>query len=402
MHTFKTYMKAQTAANVVNTGLNYYAQRSALETETGAGSQERMDALGIRSSVGWIPFVGGSLGNALAAPSERRAKARESAVGQGQHFAGLQRQLLTANLAGGTTGSGMGDIRGLAQQAAERGMSLDEAVSGYGQITHGAGFAGSHMNAQRAMALLSTGASGGAIGGYEGQAAFARPGGRGDTGRALGLAMAEGLRGANLDRYLSAIASNTERMAMQGLAPNVGNVEMFLGRMAGTPGMQNMGLRGPEVASQLMQPLGGARDQLLSPFRQVGQAAVLARALKRGGSMMGGLRELEGMAEQGPMATVDALQGTGLKGDALSMMLMSVAPALRTGEAGALGAGLGGPSFGAMQTRTVSDAERATKEGENAPLIMALDKLGKSLIGELQKGNGIMRDGLDKLYGSLR
>lgn len=269
------------------------------------------------------------------------------------------------------------------------------------------------------MRLLATGAGVSSIAGYVGQRAPGAGGLGGDPARVLALAFEQGLRGSNLDAYLSIIASSTSSLAARGLETNVSGTEDLLARMLGTDGMGRAGLRAPRSIAAMAEAAGGARDQLMGPFRQLGQQALLAQAMQRGGGRgyMGVLAALEQMtAGDGGAAgaTRDAVRrmfpsmaseyfaSTGLMSDEAR----AVAGPLGDAAGGAnlrdverdqqkrrgLAAAIAGKDLRLLSGLSESEARQLIKHAEAMEVFM--DKVGKYTQGSL--------DVLDKIYEAIR
>jgi len=200
------------------------------------------------------------------------------------------------------------------------------------------------------MALTNAGFSAGALGGYAGQSKAY--GGRAQSAlRGAGLAYGEGLRGSKADEFLAAIATNTRQMATQGVQMDVGGAERFIGRMRTTFGAGNVGMYGPQAATGLMGAVGGARNQVLGPFAQLGQSAVLMRAMQGSNGTLGGLISgIEGMND--PQAVLDAISGMVGGGDIGAAAVGSMTGLPQGMAGGLLGGGFGRarPSMGGVPT----------------------------------------------------
>lgn len=95
-----------------------------------------------------------------------------------------------------------------------------------------------------------------------------------------------GLRDAKLSEYLSRIAAATEGMRERGLTLDQGSLNDFVAGLA-TSGKATgafQGVRGVQVGMGLSNQAIGVSQGLMSPFRALGDAAILAQAAKEGGN----------------------------------------------------------------------------------------------------------------------
>jgi hypothetical protein len=346
-----------------------------------------------------------SLGSTLWGGSEERTgQAKEWRDSQLRGVTGHQRMLEMAHLSGGRIPSGTDGVQALGALGAKYGMSREEAGSAIGQAASIGGYSGALSDfggENKLLRLLTTGASTGAMMGYQSQMGPGAGGIGGNAEKALGLAMADGLRGAKLDQYLQAIASNTQQMASVGMQHNVGATETFLGQMRGTKGLKGLGERAPGVAGAMLGQLGSARQTLLSPFQGLAKAAVMRRALGKGGGMIGALKELDKMGQEGPGSVLGEVQGLGGSSEMTALALGSIAPSLRTGEMEAMAGGLSGPDMGGVTTRHVYESERIAARGANQEMDQAIKKFGSTLLEVMRQGNREMLEGINTRIRAL-
>lgn len=107
-----------------------------------------------------------------------------------------------------------------------------------------------------------------------------------------------GLQG-ELSAFLRGLASQFDRLISRGMRVDMRDMESFLARMAGVPGLSALGARAPEVAGGLANMAGSARDQLLAPFQQLGQQAALMDAISQSGNIFDAIERLESMGPEG-------------------------------------------------------------------------------------------------------
>lgn len=221
-------------------------------------------------------------------------------------------------------------------------MAPQETAALMRQFGQGVGFRGPQPGFLRQAAL---GVGVGAMAQFRGMGA---PGAGGiQTPQTMGLmirrAFQEGLRGARIDQWLQTISQNTQQMAEQGLDVSMTGMEQFIGRMQATEGLRGAGVRLPRIAARLGQPVMGARQQLLQPFQQLGEAAVMAQAMGAGGGMMGALGALEAGAAGpgGPAGFTREAVLRAFGGGDVSQLFFAAQAGVPTGMARALAGPLG-------------------------------------------------------------
>jgi len=155
----------------------------------------------------------------------------------------------------------------------------------------------------------------------------------------IDLAWSRGLRGSKVDKWLSTIATATEGLAKQGLEIDPLKVFRFTNAMA-FAGMK--GMRPAAFTATMMGELGGARQQLLAPFKGLAQQAIIAQAARGGGGLMG---TLERVGEMGP---AEAFRAQSLLGKGASpYVLAALGMPLGIAQKGARGIAAGGaPGMG--------------------------------------------------------
>lgn len=376
---------------------------------TGAAVSGGGQALGTALMMSGNPYAmlaGGaiSLGSSMFGSSKgREAEALEWRDTQLGKATGMQRQLAQARMFGGSL-SGPGGIRSLGKLGVEQGLNREESLAGVMGFGKSAGYSGALSDfggEGKLLTLLRSGASVGAMGGYQAQMGPGAGGVGGDAGRAIGLAMAAGLREAQIDKYLGTIASNTQAMAAQGLQTNVGAQETFMARMAGTSGLSGLGERAPAVAGAMMSPIASARQTLLAPFQGIGQALVMRRMMSAPGGLMGALKEGDAMAAEGSGSVLNEINRSGLSGDMRAMTIGAMAPMLRTGEMEAAAGGLGAAAFGAPVLREVTPEQKAMAARDNAEMDKIIDKFGERMLQVIKEGNAQLVDAIGSRVRSL-
>lgn len=166
--------------------------------------------------------------------------------------------------------------------------------------------------------LALSGVGVGAVGGYESVNAPGRNVSGGNVERVLGIAFAQGFRGAGLDRMLGAMQGLLTDIGAHGVRVEAGAFEKFMGRMHGTPGLQDVGEAGVGAMKALTQPGLDTREQMLSPYRSIANAMVKARIMSGGG----GIKGIIGRAEQfagDPDLALQALKQSGLDRETLGL-----------------------------------------------------------------------------------
>lgn len=160
-----------------------------------------------------------------------------------------------------------------------------------------------------------------------------------DPNAAIALGQASGLFGSGLDRYLSIIASATQRMAMRGVMLNDQSTFSLLNAFRLTPGLGDFaGERGATAAMGLSESYKTHSDQSMEPLRQLAMARLDQAAMNdSGGTFLGFQKARERLAQdQGRMT---GLLGRGLSPDMATLVTRSVMPQATWDEAQAIGQG---------------------------------------------------------------
>lgn len=163
-------------------------------------------------------------------------------------------------------------------------------------------------------AMMRTGVSGGALGGFAGM--FGPGGGaKGGTAvMALEQAVAQGVRGAGLDRWLSTIATYTGQIAQQGGTVDVGSVNRLTGRMQNTKGLKGLGSMQPQFMAKGMGAVSRARQSTLGGLGGINDALATQKAAQLASKMPGGatpqnLARAFDMMQNDPNMAFSAFQG---------------------------------------------------------------------------------------------
>ncbi|GMV42857.1 MAG: hypothetical protein AMXMBFR64_45730 [Myxococcales bacterium] len=239
-----------------------------------------------------------SIANLFGKEKEHIANVAASAFSQriqlAQRKAGIERQT--------TLASHMGFGVDLAT-AAKYGFGPEEAAAQGLAYAQAVGHRGRKANIY---ALLRTGASMGAIAGYEGLRARGAGGRGGSVTTVLGLAKSQGLYGSKADEFVSTLTGAAQTLGQQGITSDMGRYETALASMAASPGLSEAGLRLPRYVAGLAGVAGGARKQLTSGFAGYAEAKVLAHALAQGKSLKGAMKVIDTMD---PLAINKAIGG---------------------------------------------------------------------------------------------
>lgn len=140
-----------------------------------------------------------------------------------------------------------------------------------------------------------------------------------------------GLTGG-LDAWLQKLTMHIDRFVERGLRLNLDDVSHLLERVGADPLLRQRPNEAPKVIGAMGGVLGDAKSQLLAPFAQLGNAAVMMKAMEGGGGIEQWVERIEKM---GPKGALDALNG--LAGDMAPLALNALSPSLRMDEARAWG-----------------------------------------------------------------
>lgn len=160
-----------------------------------------------------------------------------------------------------------------------------------------------------------------------------------DPNTAIALGQASGLFGSGLDRYLSIIASATQRMAMRGVMLNDQSTFSLLNAFRLTPGLGDFaGERGATAAMGLSESYKTHSDQSMEPLRQLAMARLDQAAMNdSGGTFLGFQKARERLAQD--QVRMTGLLGRGLSPDMATLVTRSVMPQATWDEAQAIGQG---------------------------------------------------------------
>jgi hypothetical protein len=229
----------------------------------------------------------------------------------------------------------------------------------------------------------------------------------------VGLRLAGGAQGnfgvqGGLDAWLQKLTMHLDRFVERGLRLNLDDVAHLLERVGADPLLRQRPNEAPKVIGAMGGVLGDAKSQLLAPFAQLGNAAVMMKAMEGGGGIEQWFERLEKM---GPTGALDAIRE--LAGDMAPMAINALFPSLRLDEARHWGhlpgkgsridrpktivldgfGGFGGVSYAKRRQIEASDAARrsATLPGTGAQHQRQVDKdyeadafnasLGKGALG---------------------
>lgn len=168
--------------------------------------------------------------------------------------------------------------------------------------------------------LGMTGVSQETIRAFRANARLGATAGQSDIEGFIGTAQSAGLAGAGIDALLGQIAAATKQMAMRGVRLDPTDTRRMLDRAVAA------GLS-PEIAATGIDRAAGnvlsLRDQALGPFKAMGDAMVMMRALRGAGSLEGYAQNIEdiagsptalaGILRPGGRGVSAAYYGTGLR-----------------------------------------------------------------------------------------
>lgn len=112
-----------------------------------------------------------------------------------------------------------------------------------------------------------------------------------DPRHAIVLAQRQGLFGSAVDQYLSTIAQHTQTMAMRGVRVDQQEMLGILRAASFTPGLMDLGERGPAALASLGGHASSVRDEFLAPFQKMGRARLWQAALRGSNGTLDGLEE---------------------------------------------------------------------------------------------------------------
>lgn len=304
---------------------------SSLARAGGALGANAFNALGLTSIARGLPMVGELAGALLSRRTQR--------LGEVAGRERLQTELMLGGAQGlgrarsTFTGYGISAEEGLgALRAVQRGIGARSDVFSRERI--GALSAGLSRAMLRGVDLsaLTQFASGGAIGGGAGGSVFES---LNRAGRVMGTGQAMGLTGGGITRLLSAIASNTQRLASEGLTVDEDAVAGLIrgidveARRQGVRQVQGLGA--VNAFQRFAGGIGGVAGGFGGQFGGLGRGALLASAVRGGGSPLDIMRRLEEFRGN-PEQALEALRGLGLSEEALQLAFVGLG--LSTPQAG--------------------------------------------------------------------
>ena len=244
---------------------------------------------GTGAALGSLPIVGAGLAGTALAVNRRFQRFLR--------FGRLQQQ---RNLA--ARGAFRGSTMDAVNAGADMGLMPEEAM---GVVTQGSLAAGrtGGLSARDIINFSRTGASLGSQMGLFSQGVvgggFIRQGGGGVTANNLreivAGAQSQGLAGANVDRFLGMIASNTGKLASQGLTLDPRSMQDFF-RIINRDGRGVRGLDLPRALANVTGDVAGAKQGIFGQFANLGQSALMAEAFSTGGDLAGAGSVLEDLA----------------------------------------------------------------------------------------------------------
>ncbi|HRE87642.1 MAG TPA: hypothetical protein PK095_00760 [Myxococcota bacterium] len=153
-----------------------------------------------------------------------------------------------------------------------------------------------------------------------------------DPREAIALAQRQGLFGSGVDQYLSTIAQHTQTMAMRGVRVDRQEMIELLRAASFTPGLTDLGERGPAALASLGAHTASVRDEFLAPFQKMGRARLWQAALRGSNGTLEGLEESFDKLVSSSGDQLAALQ----QGPASGLVARSMMPQLTSKEARAL------------------------------------------------------------------
>lgn len=166
-------------------------------------------------------------------------------------------------------------------------------------------------NAAEVLRLSRSGVSPGVMGQVAGlQAAGAGGVGQTNLDKLIGVVQASGLRGQKAEDYLSRIAAGVNQLAEAGLTLDMPSTVMFLQKLQTTPGLGGSGLAQARMVGGMLQDRSGVTGQLNAGFAQLGETALMARALREGGGIEGAQRFIEGLTLEEQQSIIQGEVGT--------------------------------------------------------------------------------------------
>jgi len=304
---------------------------SSLMRAGGALGANAFNSLGMTRIAKGLPVVGDLAGALLSRRTQRLGEVAgreqlqtELMLGGAQNLGGARRAFTQYGL---SAEQGLGILRSV-----QRGIGARSGIFESGNIE-----ALSRSLARASLRGIDTGAitqflAGGAIGGGAGgtvEQSLARAGRVGAMGAGMGLT------GGGITRLLSAIASNTQRLASEGITVDEDAVAGFIQGIdieARTRGARQVqGIGAVSAFQRFAGGVGGVAGGFAGQFGGLGRGAILASAMRGGGSPLEILQRLEQFRGD-PQQAQQALSSLGLGTEATQLALVGLG--LSTTQAG--------------------------------------------------------------------
>ena len=381
----------------------------------GALGGNAMGALGMTRIARGLPVVGDLLGALVSRRTQRLGQVAgreqlqtELTLGGAQDLGRARRTF---------TGYGLSAEQGLGMlRSFQRGIGARDDVFNRANIGNlSAGLSRAILRGVDVGALTQF-ATGGAIGGGAGGTVTES---LNRAGRVMGTGRDMGLTGGGITRLLSAIASNTQRLASEGLtvdeeatAQLIRGIDLEARR---TGARQLQGLGAVSAFQRFAGGIGGVAGGFAGQFGGIGRGALLSAVARPGGSPLDVLRRLEQFRGD-PASALDALRELGLDEDTTQLALVGLG--LSTPQAGVLmGAGreeLGraiggegrvmrrGMQFSRMlqgqRERLVSTVAR---DPESARAILSINEKLEKFALSMTESNGMVAAALSQLEPAI-
>lgn len=297
----------------------------------GAVGGSGLSSLGLTRIAGALPVLGNLAGALISRRTQR--------IGQVAGRERLQTELALSGVEGlgtarrGFTRFGIGAEEGLgALRALQRAVGTRSDVFGAESIGAVTGGLSRAMLRGVDVGTLSQFVAGGAMGGGAGgtvRESLLR------AGRIMGTGQEMGLTGAGISRLLGLIASNTSRLAQEGLTLDEEASAQFIRGIdieARRQGVRQVQGIGAGVAfNRLTGALGGVSGSFAGQFGGLGRGALLASASRGARSPLEVQRRLEEFRRT-PSSAIEALRAQGFEGEMLDLALVGLG--LSTEQAG--------------------------------------------------------------------
>ena len=409
-------------ANTLATGDTAGALRA-----SGAIGAGAMNMMGLGKLAGALPFVG----NIAGALVQRR-------MGRIGQVAGLERLQTELMLGGLRPADGFGGLR---ERFASYGLSGSEGLGLMRALQRGIGQESTIFSPKMSEQVASVLAES-QLGGIDTNtiAQFVRGGAmgggaRGTTEQALIRALQVintakdiGMTGGGATRLLSAIASNTQRIASEGLQIDEKRFSEFVfgvsesARKRGLKQVEGIGALG--TVQRFRGGVGGISGGFRSQFGGLARGALIASASRGARSPLDVINRLEDFQED-PELALRALRSQGMRGDMLRIALGGLGlsqdqvTALLGTRGGRKRRKLSDASFGRdaetietgmafsrlMQTQQESLISQVAKDADSAKLILELNTTMERFALSLTESNGLLmttiRDDLKPAIDSL-